>query len=195
MHCCPAYQHRSFIEVLPPHALYVPFNTHVLHTLYISYRACSLQHPRFTYLIHVIHCVFPSTPTFYTPATCHTLRVPFDNHVLYTCYMSYTACSLQHPRFTHLIHSLLVSSQRPSAGSDIVSSSVVTGEDDEKVVQNIQLLQGCDDLAHAFVHSLHHPTVSPADICCVELLAQRVLFVLWGNLNKMNTRYLWRPMS
>ena len=49
-------------------------------------------------------CVFPSTPTFYAPATCYTLRVPFDTHVFHTCYMSYTACSLRHPRFTHLLH-------------------------------------------------------------------------------------------
>ena len=86
------------------HTLRVPFDTHVLYTCYMSYTACSLRQPRFIHLLHVIHCVFPSTTTFYTPATCHTLRVPFDNHVLYTCYMSYTACSLRQPRFIHLLH-------------------------------------------------------------------------------------------
>ena len=64
-----------------------------------TYTACSLQHPRFPHL-PVIHCVIPSTPTFYTPATRHILRVPFNTHVLHTCYMSYTACSLRHPRVT-----------------------------------------------------------------------------------------------
>ena len=86
------------------HTLPVPFDTHVLHTWYMSYTACSLRHPRFTHLLHDIHCLFPSTSTFYTPATCHTLSVPFDTHILLTWYMSYTACSLQHPRFTHLLH-------------------------------------------------------------------------------------------
>ena len=111
-----------------------------------------------------MHCVPPIT-NVYKP---HTLYV----------------CSFQYPRFTNLIHSLLVSTQWPSAGSDIISSSVVTGEDDEKVVQDIELLEGGDDLAHAFVQCLHHPTVGPADICCVELLAHRVLFVLWGYLKR-----------
>ena len=86
------------------HTLPVPFDTHGLHTWYMSYTACSLRHPRFTHLLHDIHCLFPSTSTFYTPATCHTLSVPFDTHILLTWYMSYTACSLQHPRFTHLLH-------------------------------------------------------------------------------------------
>ena len=63
------------------HTLRVPFGTHVLHTCYMLHTACSLRHPRFTHLLHVIYCVFPSTPTFYTPATCYTLCVPFDTHV------------------------------------------------------------------------------------------------------------------
>ena len=150
---------------------------------------CSFQHPSFTQLIHCVHpikcfykphslCLFLSTPKFYT---AHTL-CPSYNKRLQTSYT--VRVFLLTPTFTHLLHSLLVSTQWPCAGSDTTSSSVVTGEDEEKVVQNIELLEGCDDLAHAFVHCLHHPTVGPADVCCVEFLAHRVLFVLWGYLKR-----------
>ena len=94
------YQRFTNIERVPSVTIF----THLIHCPISTLCVCSLQRPRFTHLLHVIHCVFPSTPTFSTPATCHTLRVPFDTHVLHTCYMSYTACSLRHPRFTHLLH-------------------------------------------------------------------------------------------